>query len=281
MRPLAAVPALLLALAAGARAESFAWPDPPRIDRIGAGAAIIFTPDLALPGNRAVYERLGFLYIETSDWPEAIATIERRNALLPDDPIRSVILETHGTNGHGLKLQESKAPGAPRSYIAAGALQETLGAAGAARAFISACNAGRLLRPRIFRALDRDPGDPLFLPPTLGIVDASPQFDPQSSRVEILRREKSHLETLMHASTTELGPQSRAILEKDGGETRFAISTMFIQLVTRDPHLRLASAGWVAERSRGEIDREDAERLLRRFVGWLESVAGSEPRPSP
>lgn len=272
---------LVLLVAATARSETFAWPEATRLDEVGAGAAIVFTPDLALPGNRAFYERLGFVYIETSDWLHALATIERRNELYPEDPITSVILETHGTNGHGLKLQESKKPRAARSYIAAGALQERLGAAGASRAFVSACNAGRLLRPRIYRALDRNPGDPLFLPPTLGIIDASPGFDPAASGVDILRREKSHLETLMHASSSELGPLSRARVERQGGELRFTVSTMLIQLVTRDGRLHLTSTGWVAERSRVDIHPDDAEKLFRRFVAWLEGVAAtSEPAPA-
>ncbi|HEY0592611.1 MAG TPA: hypothetical protein VGF40_12650 [Thermoanaerobaculia bacterium] len=272
---------MLITLAFAARAESPAWPEAQRLDRIGAGAAIIFTPDLALPGNRLFYERLGFVYIETSDWLHAVATIERRNSLHPEDPITSVILETHGTNGHGLKLQESKAPRAPRSYISAGALQEKLGAAGASRAFVSACNAGRLLRPRIYRTLDRNPGDPLFLPPTLGIVDASPDFDPKTSRVAILRREESHLETLMHASSSELGPLSREIVERNGTELRFAVSTMLIQLVTRDPRLHLTSEGWVATRSRLDIHPDDAEKLFRECADWLESVARSSEAASP
>jgi hypothetical protein len=87
--------AILIALALGAPAESLAWPEAQRLDRIGAGTAIVFTPDLALPGNRPFYERLGFVYIETSDWLHALATIERRNALHPEDPITSVILEAH------------------------------------------------------------------------------------------------------------------------------------------------------------------------------------------
>jgi hypothetical protein len=249
------------------------WPEAARLDRIGAGAAIVFTPDLALPGNRAFYERLGFLYIETSDWRRAIGAIAEHNAREPESPIQSVILETHGTNGHGLKLQASKKARAERSYISAGALEEHLAAAGASSAFISACNAGRLFRPRIYRALDRNPGDPLFLPPTLGVIDASPAFDPDASAVRLFRREESHLETLMHASSAELGPRSREAIEKNDGAVPFVISTMFVQLVSRDPRLHLTSEGWVARRSRIDIHPDDAEMLFRGFVRWLEAVA--------
>jgi hypothetical protein len=63
------------------------------------------------------------------------------------------------------------------------------------------------------------------------------------------------------------------MVERNGAELRFAVSTMLIQLVTRDPRLHLTSEGWVADRSRVEIHPDDAERLFRRFADWLESVA--------
>ncbi|HVR42048.1 MAG TPA: hypothetical protein VMS56_01280 [Thermoanaerobaculia bacterium] len=257
---------------AGAEPETVP-PPRPAIEAIGSGTAIVFTPDLALPGNRRFYEGLGFVYFEASDWREVARSIARANVLSPGRPIDGVVLETHGTNGHGLKLQRSKDPGDLRSYISIGGLQETLEKAGVGRAYVSACNAGRLFRPGIYRELDREPGDPLFLPPTLGIVNASRGFDPEASAVRLLRRKDSHLETLMHGSSVELGSCSRAAIERDGGEVRFVISTMLIQILTEDARLELTDQGWVAERSRHDFTPAEAEELFRRFAAWLEARA--------
>ena len=52
------------------------------------------------------------------------AGVHTFNLLNPYRRIGTLILETHGTNGNGLKVQESYEPTAARSYISVGALQE-------------------------------------------------------------------------------------------------------------------------------------------------------------
>lgn len=265
-----AVSILLLATLVSAAAAAESWPgEPAALSDIGTGAAVIFTPDLALPGNRAFYTALGFVYLEDADWKRALETIRRHNELGECAAVEALVVETHGTNGHGLKLQESKDPDAGRSYISVGALQEQLEDASVDRAYLSACNAGRLFRPRIYRKLDLWNNDPLFLPPTLGVVDAGYGFDPAASRVKVLRRSASQLETLMHASSAELPPRIRVAVERGRGEVRFVISTMLIQLLTGDPRLELTGEGWVDRRSRHDLHPDQSEELFGKFVTWL------------
>jgi hypothetical protein len=262
---------LLTASAAGAEREDLAhstgW------QNLGQGVAVIFTPDLSVPTNRHFYEALGFLYLESDSWLEVIAELKSHNATNRDHPVRSVVVESHGTNGHGLKLQGGRARVAPRSYISVGGLQQELEPAGITTVVLSACNSGRLFRPEIYRALDRSSGDRLFLPPTRGIVDASADFDHDASPVRMLRRATSHLETLMHAFTSELPGDVAAVLEErnDGEPFEFVISTMLIQLIIEDQELRLTEEGHEVRLSRHDLTRAESEALLRRFIGSLES----------
>ncbi|HUP65429.1 MAG TPA: hypothetical protein VM557_09125 [Thermoanaerobaculia bacterium] len=271
--------ALLFLCALPVRSDQVGVPER-RIAEIGRGTAIVFTPDLAAPGNRLFYESLGFLYIEECEWERVVAALESHEVKHPHQPIEAVILETHGTNGHGLKLQNSKDPEAPRSYISIGALAERLDRLAIDRAYVSACNAGRLFRPRIFRALDPKPGDPLFLPPTLGIINASEEFDPARSRVEIFRRGSSHLETLLHGFIRELGSETRRRIQTPD-ETTFAVSTMLIPLLTEDPKLELTSNGWVEARSRHDFSAAEGEALFQTLVAWLEERAREQGSDDP
>jgi hypothetical protein len=260
--------------AGGDRDHSAGW------QNLGRGAAVIFTPDLSVPTNRHFYEALGFLYLEGPSWHEVIADLKRHNATNRENPVRTVVVESHGTNGHGLKLQSGRARLAPRSYISVGGLQQELEPAGITTVVLSACNAGRLFRPEIYRALDRSPGDRLFLPPTRGIVDAAASFDPDASRVRMLRRATSHLETLMHAFTSELPDDLRISLEarNDGEPFEFVISTMLIQLLIEDDDLRLTGEGHEVRLSRDDFTRAESEALLGRFVGNLASSTSSAER---
>src|SRR5688572_1355686 len=152
-----------------------AWPISPGapLSDVGRGIAIVFSPDLTVPGNCSFYQALGFSCYVDADWTRIVDAIRSHNTSYPERSIRTLILETHGTNGHGLRVQKSKAPKADRSYISVGALQERLEMYGVRYIIIGACNSGRLLRPMILRTLDSDPGDKLFLPATCGIVNAS------------------------------------------------------------------------------------------------------------
>ncbi|MCU1347201.1 MAG: hypothetical protein JWO56_231, partial [Acidobacteria bacterium] len=164
-----------------------AWPHDPfaSVGEIGRGVAIVFSPDLSVDGNCRFYEALGFACFEDTDWQRVLGGIQAYNLTHRERPVRTVVLETHGTNGNGLKLQRSYAPAAERSYISVGALQERLEPDGIAYVIISACNSGRLMRPSFYNQLDRAIGDRLVLPATCGIVDASPPFVPRRSSVTV------------------------------------------------------------------------------------------------
>lgn len=274
------IPAFLALVLAGATvASAAAWPGPAQLEhlsRIGEGAAVVFSPDLAKPGNRQFYERLGFAYFEDSSW--AVVLEQLRARVAEGFRIQAMVLETHGTNGHGLKLQASKKPEAERSYISVGALQEALEEAAVERCYISACNAGRLLRPEIYRTLDPEVTDPLFLPATLGILAASEEFDPGQTQVEILRRKQSNLETLIHGRSSEFSPEVRELFGQSAEDPSFSfgISTMMIQLLLEDPRIQLTSKGYVQRLSRGNLSRQESERLFQKFLKYLSAAASRE-----
>src|SRR5690348_832250 len=74
---------------------------------LGTGVAVVFSPDLSVPGNCGFYRALGFACFDDADWTRVLAGIHEQNTQSPERAIRTVILETHGTNGNGLKLQRS------------------------------------------------------------------------------------------------------------------------------------------------------------------------------
>lgn len=257
-----------------------AWPETSAsLSTLGRGIGVVFTPDLSVPGNCGFYQALGFGCFESADWREVLRQVDAHNARHPDDAIDTLVLETHGTNGHGLKLQEGKDPKDGRSYIAIGALQEALDPAGVDHVIVSACNSGRLLRPQIYRRLNRRPGDRLFLPATHGILDASRRFDPETNDVTVITPAKSHIETTLVGSLSELSPATRAQLcdaaLARGIELpqRFAISEMMIRMLLRDPSLELRTGAHVDELSGEQTSAEMSERLFRAFVAHLDQVA--------
>jgi hypothetical protein len=261
-----------------------AWPrDPaPGLADLGRGVGIVFTPDLSVPGNCRFYESLGFACFQDTDWSRVLGAIRRFNQTHPDTPLRTLILETHGTNGNGLKLQAGKAPNAERSYISVGALQEQLEPEGVRYLILSACNSGRLLRPMIYRSLDPNPGDKLFLPPTCGIFNASANFNPRRSRMVIMTPSESHIETSLAANVRELAPVARRLLAASAKQrgikppTQFAISDMLMQIITRDPRLGLTARGYVDEMSAEVRPAEVSETLYDTFVAYLNALAARE-----
>lgn len=279
----AALCALLTALitfplfAAGADALSLSgWPQNPRsMSEVGRGAAVVFSPDLTVQGNRAFYESLGFVYLEGPDWADILEKIRQHNRGSLNR-IRVVVLETHGTNGNGLKLQDGHEPRDQRSYVAVGALQQALTEACVSVCLISACNAGRLFRPGIFSRLDRDVEDPLFLPATCGIVESVATEPALAPKTVMVRRSDSNLETLMEGSLNELDPDVRASFSRATGDG-FVISTMLIELLLRDPALQLASSGWVEEKSRADLSSREIESLFRRFVRYVARTSTLSP----
>ena len=261
-----------------------AWPDTraERVSEIGRGVGVVFSPDLSVEGNCRFYEALGFACFDDADWSRVLDQLHSYNVLYPERRVTTLVLETHGTNGNGLKLQRSYAADADRSYIAIGALQERLEAEGVSYVIVSACNSGRLLRPEIYNTLNPNPGDKLFLPPTRGIINASTGFDPKRSTVTVITPGESHIETTLVGDIKELKPATRrAILASAkvrgvAPPKEFAISDMMVQMLLRDRGLALVANSYVEVLSK-KIQPEDAsERLFARFVRYVNTVAARQ-----
>ena len=266
------------------------WPAAPfaSLSDLGTGMGIVFSPDLSVKDNCRFYQALGFACFDSADWLEVLSSIHSHNVENPGRRIRTLILETHGTNGHGLKLQTGKEPEDPRSYVSVGALQEMLEPVGVRYIVISACNSGRLLRPEIYRRLNREPGDKLFLPATRGILDATDDFDPRRNNVQIITPATSHIETTLVGAIRELAPATREALTAAAKERevklpkQFAISEMLIQMLLRDPGLKLkvGEAQYVEELSKEQTSPEASERLFDDFVAHLNFIAAREAKKS-
>jgi hypothetical protein len=295
-RRLALLLVLIFAVAGPALADTstyrllqHAWPgaQAKKMSEIGRGIGVVFSPDLSVKDNCRFYQALGFACFQDADWSNILAGIHTYNLLNPDRRIATLVLETHGTNGNGLKVQESYEPAAARSYIAVGALQERLEADGVYYVVISACNSGRLLRPAIYNHLDPYCGDKLFLPATNGILDASEDFDPRLSAVMIIRPQSSHIETTLVGRVAELRPATRRAVvaaAKARGVTlpkEFAVSDMLVQMLTRDAGLVLVSGAYTDELSKDIRSEDTSEALFKRFLTHLNAVAAREQTAAP
>ena len=266
------------------------WPRAARFERlaeIGRGKGIVFSPDFSVPENRRFYERLGFAYFEGADWHDVLARVRAHNRTHPERPIETLILEAHGTNGHGLKLQAGGAPKAPRSYVSVGGLQQQLAGAGVRLSVIAACNSGRLFRPEIYNTLDTHPGDPLFLPATRGVVNAAPGFRANESDMRVLYPAASHLEAANEGYIREFAPRAIALLGGGPGaetavrpagatDARFVVSDALIGMLLNDPGLKLTAEGYVTEKSAGAFAAAESESLMQRFIALVNEVAARE-----
>ena len=267
-----------------ARLLNHAWPNVAshRVSEIGRGIGVVFSPDLSVADNCRFYQSLGFACFQGSDWEKILDDVHRYNVLYPERRIFTLVLETHGTNGNGLKLQTSYDPGAERSYIAAGALQQRLEPEGIYYVIISACNSGRLLRPAIYNQLDPGNGDKLFLPATKGIVNASPDFVASRSAVTIITPQSSHIETTLAGKLIELSPASRRAIAESAKAlgiakpAEFAVSDMMVAMLTRDPNLQLAAGSYVEELSRDAAAVDQSEELFSKFVRFVNRVAAKQ-----
>ncbi|HYC87759.1 MAG TPA: hypothetical protein VEO54_00985 [Thermoanaerobaculia bacterium] len=263
-----------------------AWPASARagLGDIGAGVGIVFSPDLSVPGNCNFYTALGFACFDSADWLEILSGIHAHNISTPGRKIKTLILETHGTNGHGLKVQTGKQESDPRSYISVGALQEWLEPVGVRHIIISACNSGRLLRPEIYLKLNPNPGDKLFLPATRGIIDATDSFDPKKNPLTVITPGASQIETTLVGALRELAPSTREAIESAAKAknvklpSQFAISEMLIKMLLRDPQLELRTGSWVEELSKTQTSAKASERIFNAFVAHLNYVAARDPR---
>jgi len=264
-----------------------AWPydTKAKLADAGRGVGIVFSPDLSVPGNCRFYQSLGFACFEDADWDAVLSGIRTYNILYPERAIRTLILETHGTNGNGLKLQTSYDPNADRSYISVGALQEHIEPDGVRYIVISACNSRRLLRPAIYRTLDPFNGDKLFLPATLGIINASRDWDPSRSRIVIATPATSHIEQTLAGSVKELSPATRRAITVSARSlgiqppTQFAVSEMFMQMLLRDSNLELATGESIDELSRDMSPDSRGEKLFKSFVKYVNQLSAKEYPP--
>jgi hypothetical protein len=266
-----------------------AWPAASyaKVEEIGTGVGVVFSPDLSVPGNCNFYKALGFACFESADWLQILGDIHAFNLDHPGRRIRTLILETHGTNGHGLKVQSGKDPDDVRSYVSVGALQEILEPVGVRHIILSACNSGRLLRPEIYMRLNRDPGDKLFLPATRGIIDATDEFLPRRNAITVITPGASHIENTLVGSMRELAPDTRNAIQEAAQKAgvplprQFAISEMMIQMLIRDPELELRTGAHVEELSKVQTSQQTSERLFTAFVAHLNYVAARDEKTQP
>jgi len=257
-----------------------------RLSDIGRGKAIIFSPDIAPAGNREFYQALGFLYIEEASWQRVLNRIIARNYWHPDDPVQAIFLETHGTNGDGLKLQSGPSRTDGRSYISIAALQEKLDGLSIKLCVIAACNSGRLFRPGTYKTVEPRPRDSLFLPATFGIINATSKFDPRLSQIVMARRRESRIETTSEGKISELSLMTRKVSGLDNLRERrdsvrapgFVVSNLLIQMLLHDPRLKLAYGGYASERSKKDLSAAESEALFLRFIEYVNLVAEREYR---
>jgi hypothetical protein len=195
----------------------------------------------------------------------------------PENPVEVLFIQSHGTNGDALKLQNGNQPDLPRSYVSPAGLLEGLAGTGVRTVLLGACNAGRLFRPENYHTVTAEEGNRLFEPATLGVINASKDFDPLQSDITIARRAESHLEVVNECHLSEFSPMTRSALQSISGglnaKTRIAVPEMLIQLVLKDQQLHLVSEGFEIEKSRAETDDNCRERLISRFLLYINTAA--------
>ncbi|HEY2093152.1 MAG TPA: hypothetical protein VGJ81_14810 [Thermoanaerobaculia bacterium] len=263
---------------------SDAWPhdNGTQLSQIGNGVGVVFSPDLSVKDNCQFYQALGFACFQDADWTRILDDIRTHNIFHPENRIRTLVLETHGTNGNGLKLQRSYDPKADRSYISVGALQEHLEPDGVRYIIISACNSRRLLRPAIYRTLDPNPGDKLFLPPTCGIVNADADYDMSRSRIIVATPSASHIETTLVGNVRELAPITRRVVayaaHLNGVKLpkQFAISDIMMEMLVHDPRLELQTGESIDELSKEIRPQDEDEKLYKSFVAYVNSIGAKD-----
>ncbi|MDQ2854681.1 MAG: hypothetical protein M3R68_00005 [Acidobacteriota bacterium] len=251
---------------------------------IGRGKGIVFSPDLSEPGNREFFQALGFTYFEDPDWHVVLNQLQGYNRSHPENPVELLYVQSHGTNGDALKLQNGNQPDAPRSYISPGGLLERLAGTGVRACLLGACNAGRLFRPENYQTVKAGEGNRLFEPATLGIINASKDFDPLQSEITVARRAESRLEVIDECHLSEFSPATRsALVSLSGGlyaTTRIAVPEMLIQLLLNDDQLHLASEGFEVEKSKAETNENYREHLISRFLRYVNTVAANKQQAS-
>lgn len=252
---------------------------------IGRGKGVVFSPDLSEPGNREFFRALGFAYFEDPDWRKVLSQLKAYNQSHAENPVEVLLVQSHGTNGDALKLQNGHQPEALRSYISVGALLENLEDSSVQTCLLAACNAGRLFRPENYHTVTAGEGNKLFAPATLGIINASPNFDSSQSGVSTARRAESHIEVINECHVSEFSQAARTVLIEGSNArlkttTRIAVPEMLIQLLLQDERLHLVSEGFEVAKSDAETNDNYRERLISRFLRFVDAVAAKELPPS-
>ena len=215
-------------------------------------------------------------------WPHApVASLSDvgKGVAIVSHRLRTLLIETHGTNGNGLKLQQNKDPDSERSYISVGALQERLEPEGLQYILISACNSGRLLRPAIYRDLDPNTEDKLFLPATCGIINASGTWNPGLSRVAVITPASSNVEMTVVGSVRELTKRARKRVNDSARAagikppSEFVISDMLMSIIAGDQKLHLKEGGHAEDLSSVKTSADFSERLFKRFLKEMDARA--------
>lgn len=249
----------------------------PALRDLGRGKGIVFSPDLSEPGNREFFGALGFAYFEDADWHVVLDQLHSYNRSHPENPVEVLFIQSHGTNGDALKLQNGNQPDLPRSYVSPAGLLERLAGTGVRKVLLAACNAGRLFRPENYHTVTAEEGNRLFEPATLGVINASKDFDPLQSDITIARRAESHLEVINECHLSEFSPMTRSTLQSVRGglnaKTRIAVPEMLIQLVLNDHQLHLVSEGFEMQKSGAETNDNYREHLISRFLLYINTVA--------
>lgn len=101
--------------------------------------------------------------------------------------------------------------------------------------------------------------------------------------MHIVRRNPSMLEAVLRSDLSQLPPTAQALFEeRAAGEAdarqpaRFAISSLLVQLLTRDPALGLTAQGYDVLKVDDEFPYKERLRLRQQFAAFLEKVAARE-----
>ena len=106
------------------------------------------------------------------------------------------------------------------------------------------------------------------------------------TRVDIITPGNSHIETTLVGALRELAPDTRDALAEAAKERKvklpkqFAVSEMLIQMLLRDPQLRLQAgeASYVEELSKEQTSPEASEELFDAFVAHLNYLAARDAK---
>jgi len=117
-----------------------------------------------------------------------------------------------------------------------------------------------------------------------GIINASKDYDPARSKVIVVRRAESEIETTSDGYTSELSPVTRIVLGLDqrNGPVRvarplhFVVSNLLIQMLIHDPRLQLAASGFANEKSKNDLSEDESDALFQRFLAYLDGIAARQ-----